>query len=474
LTAWYASSAFTLVLAATGFFYWASVRNLDRQDDQLLGDRVRVLQGVLLNEPDDVAAIRREVEEEWEAHQRTEIHVRIADAGGQVLVETPGMSRLLPSSSLPAPAAEPALGTDIDSTKGGLFRVLSVQVAAGSAERSPYVIQVAMDRSLEIELRGDYRKTFFTVLAVSLIICSVVGYWIAHRGIWPIHDMTETARRIRPTNLGERMVPDGLPAELLALAATFNQMLDRLEQSFARLSRFSADIAHELRTPVYSLRGELEVALSKPRAAEEYREVLGSSLEECGRLAHLIDRLLFLARAENPETQITREPCQIRSELATVCEFYGLAATEAGVQLAIAALGEVLADLDRPLFQRAIGNLVANALAHTPPGGSVTLTASGDDTSTTVEVADTGCGIPAADVPHVFDRFYRADHARSSRNGNVGLGLAIVRGIVELHGGSVDIASQIGRGTRVTLTFPRKWPTGLRPEMNGFPPHGPR
>jgi two-component system heavy metal sensor histidine kinase CusS len=198
------------------------------------------------------------------------------------------------------------------------------------------------------------------------------------------------------------------------------------------------------------------VALSKPRSPEEYREVLGSSLEECGRLARLIDRLLFLARAENPETQIVREPCELGVELATVCEFYEAAATEAGVRLAVALQGQVPADLDRPLFQRAVGNLVANALAHTPPGGSVTLSATGDDTATRVEVADTGCGIPAAHLPHVFDRFYRADDARSSRNGNVGLGLAIVRTIVELHRGAVEVRSEVGRGTRVSMTFPRK------------------
>jgi two-component system heavy metal sensor histidine kinase CusS len=247
-----------------------------------------------------------------------------------------------------------------------------------------------------------------------------------------------------------------LPAELHTLADTFNQMLDRLEGSFVRLSRCSADLAHELRTPVYSLRGEVEVALSKPRTLEEYREVLGSNLEECGRLAHMIDRLLFLARAENPETQVKKETCDVRQELAAVCEFYGLSASEAGVRLTAAVEEKVQADLDRALFQRAVGNVVANALAHTPPGGSVTLIATGDDRSTCIEVADTGCGIPAAHLPHVFDRFYRGDPTRSSKNGSVGLGLAIARSIMDLHGGTVEIASEVERGTRVTLIFPRK------------------
>jgi two-component system heavy metal sensor histidine kinase CusS len=313
-----------------------------------------------------------------------------------------------------------------------------------------------MDRSLEIELRAAYRKNLLFVVGASLIVCAGIGFQIARRGIRPIHHIAETAGRIRPTNLCERIRRDGLPAELLTLADTFNQMLDRLEESFVRLSRFSADLAHELRTPVYSLRGEVEVALSRSRTPEEYREVLGSNLEECGRLAHMIDRLLFLARAENPETQVKKEPCDVGQELATICEFYGLTANEAGVRLAVAIGNEIRADLDRSLFQRAVGNLVANALAHTPPGGTVTLTATGDDTSTRVEVVDTGCAIPAAHLPHVFDRFYRADPTRSSKNGSVGLGLAIVKSIAELHGGTVAIASEAGRGTCVTLTFPRK------------------
>jgi two-component system heavy metal sensor histidine kinase CusS len=455
LTAWYAGSAFALILAATGFLYWASVTNLDREDDQLLGDRVRELKAVLVKRPGDIAAIRQELEEEWEAHERR-VHMRMIDEGGRVLAETPGMNNLLPPPSFPGPAAEPGQGADMDSTTGGLYRVLAVHAADGSPHRSPYIIQVAMDRSLEIDLHAAYRKNLFFVLGPALLLCAIVGYQIARRGIRPIHTITQTARRIDPTNLGERISPDGLPAELLTLAHTFNQMLDRLEQSFARLSRFSADIAHELRTPVYSLRGEVEVALSKPRSHEEYQEVLASSLEECGRVGRLIDRMLFLARAENPETQITREPCDVSVELATVCEFYSVSATEAGVRLGAAVPKEVYADMDRSLFQRAVGNLVANALAHTPPGGTVTLTATSDATSTRVEVVDTGCGIPAAHLPHVFDRFYRADHTRSSTNGSVGLGLAIVRSITELHGGAVEITSEVGRGTRVALIFPRK------------------
>jgi two-component system heavy metal sensor histidine kinase CusS len=311
-----------------------------------------------------------------------------------------------------------------------------------------------LDRSQQFELLAEYRKNLWLVLGAALLTCAVVGHQIARRGLKPVALVTETARRIHPTNLGERIKAAGLPAELLALADTLNRMLDRLEQSFTRLSRFSADIAHELRTPVNNLRGSIEVTLARTRTVDQYRDVLGSNLEECGRLTRMIDSLLFLARAENPQQQIITENFDVGSELTTVCEFFEAVASENGVKLTVAVPAGVRADFNRPMFQRAVCNLVANAVSHTPSGGLVTLTASSNGTATIVEVVDTGCGIAEAHLPHVFDRFYRADPVRTSSNGNVGLGLAIVKSIVELHGGAVAITSVVGQGTRITLSFP--------------------
>jgi two-component system heavy metal sensor histidine kinase CusS len=168
----------------------------------------------------------------------------------------------------------------------------------------------------------------------------------------------------------------------------------------------------------------------------------------------MIDSLLFLARAENPQTEIARERFDVGAELATVCAFYEAAAADAGIRLGVAVEGSVYADLNRALFQRAVGNLVANALAHTPRGGGVTISAASDSAATWVRIQDNGCGISAEHLPHVFDRFYRTDKVRSSTTGNVGLGLAIVRSIVELHRGTLEIASEVGKGTTVTMRFP--------------------
>jgi two-component system heavy metal sensor histidine kinase CusS len=254
-------------------------------------------------------------------------------------------------------------------------------------------------------------------------------------------------------------LPEGYPFELASLAHTFNKMLDRLEESFERISRFSADIAHDLRTPVNNIRGEAEVALVRARTADEYREVLGSCLEEAVRLSDLISDLLFLARAESPLTLLRRERVNVAELLDGVRDYYQATAEDGGVSLTTAEGAEpVIAELDRALVQRAVGNLVSNAVAHTPSGGSIVLATTlgtGAEASTVrIEVSDTGEGIPPEALPKVFDRFYRVDTSRSQASGGTGLGLAIVQSIMLLHGGSVGIDSQVGQGTRVTLRMP--------------------
>jgi two-component system heavy metal sensor histidine kinase CusS len=344
-------------------------------------------------------------------------------------------------------------GSEVASKNGGSFRILAKEASEGKNVR-PYLIQVAMDRTVEEKLLAGYRAYLWGTLAVALLASALLGYQIARRGLRPIAAITETARKIRSSNLRERIVEAGLPSEIRELAVKFNEMLDRLSDSFRRLAQFSADIAHELRTPVNNLKGEAEVALSSPRSVDEYREVLGSCLEECGRLSHMIDSLLFLARAENPQAQIARSPLDMAQELETIRDFYEAVASQSGVDLVVKSRPGIVANLDRTLLQRAVGNLISNALAHTKSGGTITLTASANNGAAIIEVSDTGTGIAAEHVPHLFDRFYRADPARRSEGGAAGLGLAIVKSIAQLHQGSATIESQVGRGTTVRLTLP--------------------
>jgi two-component system heavy metal sensor histidine kinase CusS len=377
------------------------------------------------------------------------------------------MDHEVPAGLFPGASAEDDSelhGQEVHSPTGKIFRAAAIQVN-GVPRGSGHVIQVAFDRTFEEKLLQRYRINLGLVLLAALVVCSIVGYQIARRGLQPLARIATTAREIRSSNLQKRIATARLPAEVHALAVTFNDMLDRLEKSFTRLAQFSADIAHELRTPVHNLRGEAEVALQSFRTVEEYREVISSCLEEYARLTRLIESLLFLARAENPETQIAREPVEVAPELEVAREFYDGLAAEAGVTLRVEAANGLAAPLDRALFRQAISNLLANAIAHTPAHGQVTLRAETQDNDLVVAVSDTGVGIPPEHLPHIFDRFYRADRARTNSAERVGLGLAIVRSIAMLHGGSASASSSAGQGTRVSLRFPLAVPT-LHPASN--------
>jgi two-component system heavy metal sensor histidine kinase CusS len=237
---------------------------------------------------------------------------------------------------------------------------------------------------------------------------------------------------------------------LQPLAIAFDQMLDRLEDSFTRLSRFSADLAHELRTPIANIRGETEVALTRPRSPGEYQKVLESSLGECERLSAIIDSLLFLARAEAADRSIQPARFDGRAEIEKIAEFYRPVAEERAITLTCTGNAEI--DADPVLFRRAVSNLIENALRYTPEAGGISIGLAARDGDVHVAVQDNGSGIAAEHLPRVFDRFYRADPARSPHGS--GLGLALVKSIADLHGGTAEITSEVSRGTRVTLTLP--------------------
>src|SRR5215469_10247385 len=338
---------------------------------------------------------------------------------------------------------------------GRQFSVTGAMAPVGANGLQSDTVQIAIDISQQEQLLALYRRRFLVILLGTLVIFPVAGYQIARHGIRPVREMAMTARHISSTNLRERIRAEGYPVELASLASTFNKMLDRLEDSFERISRFSADIAHDLRTPVNNIRGEAEVALARARTVDEYRDALGSCLEEAVRLSDLIGDLLFLARSESPLAHVHRESINVGELLSGIREYYEAPAADRGVSLSTVVPEEpVIAKLDRTLLQRAVGNLVSNALAHTPPGKSVVLGASVEAAGVRIEVSDAGVGIPAEALPRVFDRFFRVDESRSQASGGTGLGLAIVQSIMLLHGGHVEIASKVGQGTHVTLRVP--------------------
>jgi two-component system heavy metal sensor histidine kinase CusS len=455
LTAWYVLAGLALVVFATGSLYSVLVTELEKSTDLFLADKVNVLRTMLRERPDDSDALREEIELESAARRYQQFYIRLLDEQNVPLLTTPGMDEQLDLVQLAAQTqGRPERAKRMQGRNSRLFFVMSAAASVGGSAQTD-TMEIAIDVSQQEALLARYRQRFWVILLGTLAIFPLVGYQIARRGIRPVREMATTARHISSTNLHERIQPEGYPSELASLAATFNKMLDGLEESFERISRFSADIAHDLRTPVNNIRGEAEVALARARTVDEYREVLGSCLEEAVRLSDLIGDLLFLARAESPLAHLHRESINVGELLSGIREYYEAPAADLGVSLSTAVPHEpVIAQLDRALLQRAVGNLVSNALAHTPPGKSVVLGASVEPAAVRIEVSDAGVGIPPESLPRVFDRFFRVDESRSQASGGTGLGLAIVQSIMLLHGGSVEIASKVGQGTQVTLRVP--------------------
>jgi two-component system, OmpR family, heavy metal sensor histidine kinase CusS len=474
LAAGYTFAGLFLVFLATASLYFVLVGELEKSTDLFLADKVNVLRTMLRERPDDWDALREEVELESAARQYEHFYIRLLDEQNKPLLMTPGMAEQLDLTQFANKTqGHRDRGIAMQGSTGLPFRVTSTSAQVGSPGNEIYTLQIAIDVSQKAALLARYRFWFWIILLATFAIFPLFGYRIARQGIRPVEEMATTAQHISSKNLQERILAEGYPFELASLAGTFNRMLDRLEESFDRISRFSADIAHDLRTPVNNIRGEAEVALARARSADEYRDVIESCLEEAVRLSDLIGDLLFLARADSPLTNLHREPVDVGELLGGVREYYEASAADGGISLTTSVADEpVIAELDRTLLQRAVGNLVSNALAHTPPGGSVVLGMGMDFSSVNaaksdsfsphpstirIEVFDTGVGIPEEALPKVFDRFFRVDSSRAQASGGTGLGLAIVQSIASLHGGKVEISSQPGQGTRVTLHMPASY-----------------
>jgi two-component system, OmpR family, heavy metal sensor histidine kinase CusS len=291
---------------------------------------------------------------------------------------------------------------------------------------------------------------FIIVLSGGVLASAFIAVTVTKRGLQPLAEMTRSFGRIGPTHLKERVAPTSWPRELQPLATAFDDMLERLDDSFTRLSQFSADLAHELRTPVANMMGEAQVALTRERTAAEYRETIESTIGECERLSRIVDNLLFVARVDAAREPIERKRFDARKAVEKIAAFYQAIADEHHVTISCSGDGQIHADPD--LFERALGNLLDNALRFTPRKGSIQIALCKRDPDFEVAVSDNGCGIASEHLPRVFDRFYRAESSRGSDG--AGLGLALVKSIVDLHGGSATIQSQVGHGTTVKLRFP--------------------
>jgi len=298
-------------------------------------------------------------------------------------------------------------------------------------------------------------EELFVVGAVVLLACAIGSFWLAGRAFAPIQHLARTARRIKEGDLHQRVTVPQAHDEVQYLALTLNEMLDSLEQAFTRQRRFVADASHELRTPVAAIRSKTDIALLNARTREDYVMVLQAINAEAERLGHLISDLLALARGDEGRTQFEREMVRLDQIVEVVAANAEQLATERNILLTVQTSEPVYMLGDEARLIQVVMNLLDNAILYTNPGGRVYVTALATPTEARLVISDTGIGIAAQHLPHLFERFYRADPARQrTRSSSTGLGLAIVDWVVRAHGGTVSVESQVGYGSTFIVTLP--------------------
>lgn len=448
----FAAIAAAVFVAVGAYLYQTLSSQMEGRDDADLLNKAVLVRELLRGAPAAGTMPRALQEVLGRAIGQDGVRLRIAARPGQALLDTmPPAPAMAEGTREPVGVGREPQRSDIDSAEGpaGPVRILTVLAGAGG---DTLRVTLARMRSDRLAVLKRYAFDLLGALAAGTLLATLLGFAAVRRGLRPLYGMIAKADDISAHRLDHRLETRGMPAELRALCLAFNAMLDRLEEGVQRLSGFAADLAHDLRTPVNALMMQTQVALSRDRSADEYQALLASSLEEYERLARMIENTLFLARADNAQLALRRESLDLRTELAHICEYFEMLAEDRNVSLTLAATPVPPLEADPILLRRAVSNLVSNAIAHTPPGGVVTLRAFEDGGWLALAVANSGSGIAEADLARVFERYYRADPARAAGN-SAGLGLAIVKAIMQLHGGGAKAESGNGR-TVFTLRFP--------------------
>lgn len=330
--------------------------------------------------------------------------------------------------------------------------MLSVVTAGTVRSGEQYVMILTADRTADEELLLNFLKVALSAAPFALAAVSLGAWAIVNVGLRPLNRFREAAVSLSAKNIPERIDPTRMPRELLPLCLAFNGMLDRLEDGIRRLSQFSADLAHEMRTPLATLLGRTQVVLSQPRTHEQLIELLEENVEELERLTKIVADMLFLAQADAPTADVRKIPVDLAEEAHKVVEYMELLAHEREIKFEVTGAGEVLADVG--LVDRAITNLLSNAVRYGDAKSTVHISVEAHPAEVRLTVINKGAQIPNEHLERLFDRFYRADSARSREAGGTGLGLSIVQAIMGLHGGRAAAESHADGTTIFSLIFP--------------------
>lgn len=422
-------------LVAGILFSRASAAHFVELDQQLLSSRLPVLQRILdgVDSPKSLIPRLPELKEEL-AHQ-TDLALRVRGHDGTVWFAS--------RSNLPDSADQTGLTTL--QAEHSDYRGLGVQLPAAQ-------LTLFLDITHHQHFLQRMQRLIWLTVSLSALATALLGAWAARSGLRPLRRMGEVAASVSARSLTTRLPVEQMPVELAELASTMNAMLERLDDAFQRLSAFSADIAHELRTPLSNLLTHTQVTLTRPRSLDEYREALHGNLEELQWMAQMVNDMLYLAKADHGLLMPNREPLALHGEVDALLEYYGALAEDAGV--ALVRNGAASLAGDRHMLRRALSNLLDNALRFTPEHGEIRVDIEEREDGIRLDVANRGEPIDTAQLPRLFDRFYRADPARRAGSSeHAGLGLAITQSIVRAHGGNIRAESAAG-WTRFIIELP--------------------
>ncbi|WP_421903643.1 heavy metal sensor histidine kinase [Maridesulfovibrio sp.] len=378
-------------------------------------------------------------------HER--MAVRIFSPNGEMYVVSPGMN--IPSSEFPPPSeSDFTMLEDEEHDTYYLLTSFTVETAPGHLWR----VEAGYDTGPSYEMLEQYLESLLILLVLALITTTTISWLITIYGLQPLRRIGAAMHDISSENLSSRIGSQEWPSEIGSLAHSFDEMLERLEAAFAQLSRFSADLAHEVRTPVNNMLSAASVTLARKRNVEDYQNTLEAIINDGRHLERIVESMLFLARAENAKDELCMEQLSSAEEFQLQTDFFELLAEEKNISLHWD--GEVTFLANPELLRRALSNLIDNAIRYTPEGGTVRLDGKESGHNVVITVSDSGIGIEAEHLPHIFERFYRADRARSKRT-NSGLGLSLVQSIAVLHGGAVSVSSIPGQGSEFYITLPK-------------------
>lgn len=430
LTTLYALLAFLLIVISSVMLYSVLVDNIQQRDRGFVAGEISTLVNILKSPSYEQMLVALNQEAVLEPRTSLDHYFVRVYRDHKPLVETPEYSHVIK-----------AMGDNLI-VESKIFRW------AGAT----YTIDVALDITSSQALIQVYQRNLFIVVFLSIFISAFLGYIITAAGIRPLKKMNKSLCRIEVDDLDRRLNIRDLPKELRDMGLAINDLLERIENSFQRLTQFSSDLAHELRTPLNAMITQSEIILSKPRDKDEYAAALESNFNECQKLSRLIDQILFIARAKSPQNVLDKSSVDVHEVMSSMIEYFDIIAREKDIDIVLEGEGRIV--VDRELFKRAIANVLANAITYTPEGGRISIHVSQSEHDVAITIQDTGIGIAEHHIPNLFDRFYRVSDSRSRNDGGSGLGLAIVKSIMMLHQGSVGVESAPNKGTIFNLVFP--------------------